>query len=67
MRVCVHLRLIKVFLTRESNMIRKWNVQRSTSLTELQMALEVHGYKPQTTNLSILSHTSAIYSTNRKY
>ena len=54
---CVHLRLIKVFVTHKPNMMWRWNLHKSTSLAESQKVLEAHGCKSWVGNLSIVPHT----------
>ena len=60
----VHLRLIKVIITHEPNMIWRWNLHQSTSLVESHKTLEAHGCKPWVTNLSIIHHTLGILTAN---
>ena len=44
--------LLKFFLTRKPNTIRRWNSHPSTSLTKSQKVLEAHGCKSWVTNLT---------------
>ena len=53
---------VKVFITWEhENMIWRWNLHPSTSLTESRKALEAHGCKPWLTNSSIVPCTLGIH------
>ena len=59
---------VKASITHKLNMIRRQNSHQSTSLAELQKALEAHGYKPWVTNLSIIvPHTLGILATSITY
>ena len=58
--VCIHLRPVELFITRKLNMIWRWNLYQSTSLTKSQKALEAHGCKPWVTNLLIAPHTLGV-------
>ena len=60
----IHLRLLKVLITRKPNMIWWWNLHPSTSLAEAQKTLEAHGSKPWVTNLSIVPRTLGILTAN---
>ena len=55
------------FMTCESNMMWRWNVHKSTSLTELQKSVEGHGCKSWVTNLSIVPLTLAIVTASITY
>ena len=61
---CVNLRHVKVIITRERKMIRRWNLHESISLGKSQKSLETHGCKPWATKLSTVCHTLGILTTN---
>ena len=57
------LETLSSFITRELNIIWRWNLQL-TSLAEVQKALEEHGCKLSVTNLSIIPYTLSILTAN---
>ena len=63
--VCAHLRLIKVLITHELNMIWRCDLDQLTSLAKSHKNLGAHGCKPWVTNLSITPNT--IRHTKNKY
>ena len=63
-RRCPGLRLVKVFITREPNVVWRRNLCQLTSLAESQKALEAHGRNPWMTNLLIALHSLGILTAN---
>ena len=57
------LNSFKALIAHKPNMTWRWNLHQSTTLDEVQKALEAHDCKPSVANLSIAPHTLGIPTT----